>query len=402
MKGSLKNVGTNKWRLVYDLPRGADNKRRQITSTFIGTKRDAEKFQATTAQSIANGTYLLEKGATVGSLFDRFLATFQRSWAPKTYERNSELVRVHIKPVLGTLLLERLSPIHLEEAYSNWLTSGRKDGKAGGLSPLTVLHIHRLIGQALSKGLKWQLVVRNVADNVEPPRVPYNERPVLDEVELGRLLAAARAPSKRCVEQNSIACESAFYAAVVFFAFSGARRGEGLAMRWSDIDLQTGTVVVRRSLEETRAGLAYKPPKSGRPRSLALSEFPLAVLRSHRTVQAQQRLALGPAYRNDDLIFARPDGMPYKPHTFGDAFRALVKRSGVTPIRLHDLRHTHVSLLGKAGVPLKVVSDRVGHASTAITADIYAHVFAIQDSEAANALESLVIREVGCEAEIRA
>ena len=167
-------------------------------------------------------------------------------------------------------------------------------------------------------------------------------------------------------------------------------RGECLALRWSDLDLKTKRVVFLAPSKKTRSGLSYKSTKSGRARVLSLPNFVLAVLGAHRASQAELRLALGPAYRDDDLVFARYDGVPYRPHTFGDAFRALVRRAGVRPIRLHDLRHTHASLMGKAGVPMKVVSERLGHATTAITADVYSHVFASQDAEAAAAFEALV------------
>ena len=154
--------------------------------------------------------------------------------------------------------------------------------------------------------------------------------------------------------------------------------------------LEEGTVTISRSLSETKGSRTFKDPKNGETRTISISTALVAVLRSHRAAQAAEKLALGAGYEDQDLVFARPDGSPIPPWNFGSAFRDLVKRSGVPRIRLHDLRDTHASLLAKAGIPLHVISRRLGHSSITITADRYIGRYRDQDEAAASAFERLV------------
>ncbi|HZT11900.1 MAG TPA: site-specific integrase, partial [Candidatus Baltobacteraceae bacterium] len=137
-------------------------------------------------------------------------------------------------------------------------------------------------------------------------------------------------------------------------------------------------------------GLAFKGTKSGKVRIISMHQDAFDALKHHRAEQNKHRLALGEAYEDHGLVFARPDGTPINPHAFGDAFRTLVKRADIPRIRLHDLRHTHVSLLLKSGASLKVVSERAGHATVGITGDIYAHALPGMDRTAADGFGSLL------------
>jgi integrase len=161
-------------------------------------------------------------------------------------------------------------------------------------------------------------------------------------------------------------------------------------LRWSDVNLSEGSVTIARSLTDANGILEFKLPKNEKSRSIALSKTLVDILRSHRARQNGERLALGPSYKDGDLVFAHSDGSPIHPWNFGAAFKGLVKRSGVTAIRLHDLRDTHASLLAKEGVPLEVVSKRLGHSSIAITAERYLVVYNESDVAAAAAFERLV------------
>jgi len=158
---------------------------------------------------------------------------------------------------------------------------------------------------------------------------------------------------------------------------------------WSDLDLDQHAVRIRRSLTDTNDGLKFKEPKNGRPRTITLPPTLVAVLRSARSEQEKDRTFFESAYQDHDLVFACPDGKPVPPWTFTASFRYLVQRAKVPRIRLHDLRDTHVSLLGKHGVPLEVVSKRLGHATIGITAERYLHVYRERDEEAAAVFERL-------------
>ena len=179
------------------------------------------------------------------------------------------------------------------------------------------------------------------------------------------------------------------YMPVLLAVMTGMRRGEILALRWQDTDLEKGLVAVRRSLEQTRDGLRFKQPKTGKGmRSVALPGIAIQVLRRHRTEQAQERLKLGPAYEDNDLICPRPDGSPWPPDSLSTAFASLIRRSDLPRIRFHDLRHSHATQLLRHGIHPKVVSERLGHSKVGITLDTYSHVLPGMQEEAASKVDA--------------
>jgi integrase len=162
-------------------------------------------------------------------------------------------------------------------------------------------------------------------------------------------------------------------------------------LRRQEVDFEGGAAIIRRSLTECRrARLTFKLPKNDKPRSVCISSCLGAILRSHQAVQAAEKIALGVAYKDEDLVFARSDGTPIAPWLFSSAFRKFVKRSCVRRIRFHDLRDTHASLLAKAGVPIEVVSKRLGHSTIDITVDRCVTIYRDRDVAAAQAFERLM------------
>ncbi len=184
------------------------------------------------------------------------------------------------------------------------------------------------------------------------------------------------------------------YALWLFYILTGVRRGEALALRWSDIDLQAGNVVIRRSLVPVDHRLVIGEPKTNRGRrQISLDTRLVEELRHHRYRQSEERLLMGPAFRDQGLVFAHPDGAPLRPEQVSRWFTALSRQTGVPAIRLHDLRHLHATLALAAGVPTRVVADRLGHSTTAVTADIYQHVLPELDREAANKVAAVVFEQ---------
>ena len=176
----------------------------------------------------------------------------------------------------------------------------------------------------------------------------------------------------------------------VFVAVTtGLRRGELLALRWADVDLESGSMTVHQSLEQTSDGLRFKSPKTERGRRQgALPSFTMDVLRAHKVDQAKVRLKLGPIYQDNDLVFPRDDGAPLAPDNFSSVFAAFVRRSGLPHVRLHDLRHSHATQLLKQGIHPKVVSERLGHSKISITLDTYSHVLPGMQEDAAQKIDA--------------
>jgi integrase len=361
VKGHIRKRGKSSWAVVIYLGRDASGKERHKWHSVRGTKRDAQRELARLLHETNTGSYVEPARMTVGEFLDRWLADYAKAKVlPKTFERYQEMIDGHIRPALGSYLLPKLAPLHIQSFYSEALASGRKDGR-GGLSAQSVVHFHRLLHKALAQAVKWQLLARNPVDAVEPPRAERQEMRALDEDETARLLGL--------LEGNRL------YIPALLAVTTGLRRGEILGLRWGDVDLAAGTLTVQQPLEQTKDGLRFKSPKTHRSRrSLALPAMAIEGLRSHRASQAEERLALGAAWKEHGLVCPCRDGAAWAPDTRSTAFAAFVRWSGVKPFRFHDLRHSHATHLLRAGVHPKVVSERLGHSSVGITLDTYSHV----------------------------
>ncbi len=273
----------------------------------------------------------------------------------------AQRTHMYVAPALGRVPLCQLQPQHLENYYAKALSQGRLDGK-GGLSAQTVLHHHRLLSQALSHAVKQGLLVRNVAEAVVPPRPGRSQMATLFPEDVSRFLGAARRTPYYVL----------FYAAL----YTGMRRGELLGLRWHDIDLGRASISVVQTLYRLSGGeYLIKEPKSPHSRrSVALSPSLAELLRQYHAEQEAQKALLGKTLAGDDLVFAHPDGSPLDPSTITHAFGKLIHKAGLPHVRFHDLRHTHATLMLKAGVRPKIVSEWLGLANIGITLDTYSHV----------------------------
>jgi integrase len=362
------------WRIVLELGHDANGKRIRRIRTYKGTKRDAQSYANRLLQELETGTYVERSKLTLSEHLERWLTDYaEPNVSGKTFERYGQIVHNDLLPALGHLPLTALTPVHIQDYYSWALKEGRKNG-SGGLSAQTVLHHHRLLKQALGHAVKWQLLARNPADAVEPPRVQRQEMQALDAPDLILFMEAAKGTRLNMP--------------ILLAATTGMRRGELLALRWSDVDLGAGILSVTRSLQQTREGVVSKPPKTrGAARTLALPALTIEALREHRLAQTEQRLALGPAWQENDIILCLADGRAWKPSSFSAEFHKFARGSGFG-IRFHDLRHSHASQLLREGVPIKVVSERLGHSNSSITLDVYSHVLPGMQQEAARLIDS--------------
>jgi integrase len=382
MRGHIRRRGKSSWAIVLDIGQDSRGRRRQKWSSIRGTRRDAERELSRLLHSINTGDFIEPSKLMVADYLDRWLQDAARNAvSAKTFERYKELADNHLKPHLGQILLPKLQPLHIQALYSAKLASGRKDG-TGGLSAQTIIHIHRVLRAALTQAVKWQLLNRNVADAVDPPKVTRKEMRALTEQETGKLLFALSG--------------SKFYAPVLIAVVTGLRRGELLALRWQDVDLDQGRVTIQQSLEQTRTGLAFKPPKTNRGRrTIALPLIAVDTLRAHKAKQAAERLRLGPAFHDRGLVFCKADGEAWQPVNFSSDFSALVRRLPITRVRFHDLRHTHATQLLRQGVNPKVVSERLGHSTVAFTLDVYSHVLPGMQDDAVRRIDAALRSVIG-------
>jgi integrase len=379
MKGSIREQGRGSWEVRVYLGRGPNGRKLYKSHTVKGTKRRAQSELNELLSKLQRGEYVAPSRTTVSEYLERWLTDYAgMRVGAKTLERYAEIVRTHLAPALGHHPLPKLQPLHIQAYYSHALQLGRRDGR-GGLSAQTVLHHHRVLREALQQALRWQLLARNPADAVEPPHARRREMEVFDHREVERLLDAARG--------------TRLAVPVLLAVTTGLRRGELLGLRWQDVDLEASKLAVRQSLEHTKAGLAFKQPKTQKGRR-AVTLPPMAVdaLRRHKADQAKERLLLGPAYADHGLVLARADGRPANPEELTRAFKRLTKKAGVRGLSLHKLRHTHATLLLCANVHPKIVSERLGHATVGITLDTYSHVLPNLQEEAARKIDALLAR----------
>jgi integrase len=379
MAGSITRRGKRSWRLKFDIGRDPTGERRTQYITVKGTKKEAEQELARQLAAVADSNYVERTNVTVAEYARHWLATIAPSrTTAKTQERYGEIIKKHIVPAIGAVALQKLNGTRIDAFYAHLRTAGRRDGK-GGLAPQTVQHIHMLLSQILASAVKAQKLRQSPMVAVQTtPKVRREEIQVLDEVELAALF--------RRLKGRSI------YMPVVLAASTGMRRGEVLALRWRDIDLHRGDLRVAQVLEQTKAGIAIKEPKTERSRrTISLPSRLVEELRQHRKAQAELRLKLGLGKVERDLVFPTWDGEVRSPRSFTKEFSREVEAAKLPHVTFHGLRHMHLTYLLRSGVPLHVVSARAGHANPTVTLNTYAHVLP-GDQDGATAVIDAALR----------
>ena len=371
MRGHITKRGDS-WTAVVDLPPDPATGNRRQKRVTARTKREVEQQVAALIQ--AGQTGFTDAGKlSVRGYFDRWLETTAPTLRAVTVRRYRDIVRLHIVGVIGNTPLAKLTSADVQRLYADRLTL---------LSPSTVRYVHAVLHHALDDAVKWGLLARNVADAVEPPQKARREMHVWNADQVGCVLRAA--------------ADEPFEALWRLAIYTGMRRGELLALKWADLDLDAGALFVQRSLSRgLTSRLEEREPKSqsGR-RRIALSRSVVDSLKRHRVRQLEYRLSVGDAYEDRGYLFANETGGHVHPNTLYRRYRDLTARAGVPPIRFHDLRHTSATLLLAEGVHGKIVQERLGHANIAMTLDLYSHVTADMQRHAADALEATIVNAV--------
>ena len=360
----------NRYAVRLDLGRGPDGKRVFRYHSGYATKRAAQQARTELLGALERRSYVPPDKTTVADyLRGQWLPAVQARLRPGTWVEYRRKAETHLIPTIGQVPLQQLTTAMLNALYQQLL-----DYRVG---VRTVQYVHATIRKALNDAVRWGLLVRNPALHAAAPRPRRAELATWTAGELRWFLA--------CVRDDRL------YAAWQLAALTGMRRGEVLGLRWSDLDLDAGWLSVRQTLVVVDNQPRISEPKTARGRRrIALDPETVAALRTHHAAQAAERLAAGPAWANSGLVFTRRDGAPLHPEYVRRQFDRHISRAGLPRIRFHDLRHTHATLALQAGVHPKVVSERLGHTTVAMTLDVYSHAIPALQQDAAVTVAGLV------------
>jgi integrase len=382
MKGHIRRGRVDgTWYLRVELARPTGGSRRQRREKFVGTKVEALKRLRELLREVEMGGYADSARLSVADVAHRWLETKEHRLAASTFAFYAGHVRLYIIPTLGSLRAETLRPAHIEAAIAQLARGGRNDRQKGLLSARTVAHCLNTVRTMLRWAVKMGMLVRNVAESVDPPRSERHEMQALDAAGVAAVLEAA--------------AETELQTAIAVAVGTGLRRGELLGLRWSDVDLTANRLAVRRSVERVSGVTRTKPPKTLRSaRTIALPPFIADILRSEHAKHAARCLNRGSGRDEDGWVFVRINGSQWEPGAFSLAFARFVKHKKLPHVRFHDLRHSFGTLALASGVDLQTVSRALGHESVAITSRIYVHAVEALEVEAAARLDALLGKTV--------
>jgi len=355
MKGSIVKRGKG-YAVKVSLGKDPTNgKYKTKWYTVRGTKEDAKRLQREILIQLDRGTYIQPGKVTVADYLRQWLMEYAKpKLSPRGFERYRDIINKHFIPEFGDIKLVDLRAEHIQKHY--------QDIQAADLSPATVRYHHAVMHKALATAIKRGLLSRNVADGADIPKLSHQEFETWDRDEVTQFLKAAK--------------DSQYYPLFHTALYTGMRRSELGALRWSDIDFLYSQISVSRSLHHLKDGsYVLSQPKSEKSRrTVAMSPTGILVLREHKAQQEAAYATIGAQLQDDDLVFTNSKGKPIRPNTVTRAWITMAKKAGVKVIRFHDARHSHATLMLRDNIHPKIVQERLGHSSIAITLDRYSHV----------------------------
>ena len=375
--GSIESRGENRWRVTVFRGRNGQREVQRYRLTVVGTRKEAEQALRTELAKRDRGIDVTPQRVTIAEWLTRWLEAHAttRDLEESTRVRYERVIRRQLVPALGHRTLQSLRPVHVQEFYAQ-----------SSLSVSARRRSHVVLSRALDDAVRAQLLALNPAHGVSPPserrqRDRLDEQRALDDGELRALLDQARGTAHEAPLRLTLA--------------TGLRQGELLALRWSDLDLEAGTLTVARNAQILAAsGVLFRPPKTRNARrTLEISPATITLLRLHRAQQHEHRLRLGRAWADGDLVFPSAIGTPWFPRNFYRGYKRLVERSGIArpqEVVWHTLRHTAATHWIKAGVDIHIVSRRLGHASAAFTMDTYGHLLSGMQKRASEVMDHLL------------
>jgi len=444
MRGSVVKKGDRYYVKIELDPDPLTGKRRSKWHSGFRTKREAEKARVDLLSKFDRGEYVEPTQQTLADYLSEWLPAIQHTVRPSTFDSYSRNMHNHVIAYIGTTKLSRVDPITLNGLYALLLASGRRrpsrtgtgyspavveraqelkeeglsltaiaeqirrelveasdiskntinsllrrqsepkamDHAPDGLDPRTVNYIHNILHRAFKDAVRWGRLARNPADAADPPKAGQKSDGVKawDASTLRSFLSQSRESGDR------------LHGLWVLLATTGMRRGEALGVRWSDVDLDTGRLRVVQTITQTRSKVMVGEPKTAKGRrSIALDDGTVAVLRAHRKLMLEERLLIGPDFADEGLVFHQVDGSCLRPDAISGQFLRRVRQYDLPRLTLHGLRHTWATLALEQSIHPRVVQERLGHSTIAITLGIYSHVSPTLHDEAAAAVARAVL-----------
>ena len=368
--GQIIARGDRRWLIRVYLGRDYEtNKRNYHNRTIHGSMREAQTYLTRKLRERDPGRDLEGAKITLNEYLDRWLETAVRARVrPKTFQDYQGMLHRYVRPILGNRILAGMRPLDLQTMYQQMTERG--------LSARTVRYAHVVVKSAMQQAVRWRLLLENPADGLRVPQQPRNEMRALSVDQARTLLKAA---------------EGTKYGPVVAIALtSGMRPSEYLGLKWKDIDWARQTVSVVRSIRRLNGKWCFSDTKRSRSRRpIKLQSWIVALLRDLQTKTSAQDLDP----EAPDLVFRTESGQPINADHLAKHFRSILDLAGLPRIRLYDLPHSAATIALAPGVSPKVVSEQLGHASTAFTLDTYAHVLPHMQDEAAARVEATLFRQ---------
>ena len=373
-QGTVNQRYKGSWELKWYGPADQNGNQKRISETVRGTKKEAEKILRERLLSVDNGSFVDKSKETVSEFMNRWLETYAATNVTlRTAHGYEGYSRRYINPTIGKVALQSLTPSQVQKVYADMLERG--------LSNTTVLHLHRLLKEALGHAVKWGIIARNVADATSPPKKQQKQMAMWDVPTIIDFLELSHGTRFGHIHE--------------FAVLTGLRRSEICGLKWESVDLEAGSLSVVATLQRIKGhGLVTGTPKTKRSRrTVDLAPETIDLLRTIRGGQMAQQLEYGSVWLNTGYVFTDFDGSPLAPDWLSKDFCGLVRAHGLPQLTFHGLRHAFATLGLKAGISPKVVSEALGHSSVGITLDIYSHVLPNMQNELSEAVANLLKRK---------
>jgi len=375
VSGNVSRRANGDWEYRFDIePDPLTGRRRRRTKSGFARKRDASQAMNQAIVAHQQGRFVRTNRRTVEDFLNEWHLAVKSALRPSTWANYRDYIDAYVLPVVGDTALQDLTALRLNLLYGHLLERGRVKTK-GGLAPKTVQNVHRMLHRAMRDAVKWGQLPRNYAEDAEPPRAPRPRPQIWTPEQLGEFVHHVK--------------DDRFYALWLLIVTTGLRRGELAGLTHNDLDLESRTVspstprvVVAGHAQESEA-----KTRSG-VRRLALDPDTCRALTDYLILWQEEGYLLGQERR---LLFIWPDGRPLHPDTITALFHRHCAAAGLPRIRLHDVRHSYATAALKAGIPAKVISERLGHSTAAFTLQTYTHVIPGMDQDAADTVAKLIL-----------